>query len=112
MKKLLLIATAAILSIPAIPSALAQHIYVQVGPPAPLVEHPGPRPHEGWVWVAGYHRWDGHGYVWIPAIGSLRRASTPFGFPAIGAMKLAAGTGWRVIGGDSGALRTGPAGRG
>jgi hypothetical protein len=66
MKKLLLIATAAILSIPAIPSALAQHIYVQVGPPAPLVEHPGPRPHEGWVWVAGYHRWDGHGYVWIP----------------------------------------------
>jgi hypothetical protein len=65
-KKLLLIATAALLSLPSIPSALAQHVYIQVEPPHIRVEHPGHRPHPGWYWRAGYYRWDGHAHVWMP----------------------------------------------
>jgi len=63
MKKLLLVAAAsAMLSMPA---AFAQRIVVREAPPPVLVEHPGPRPHAGWVWVPGYHRWDGRHYVWM-----------------------------------------------
>jgi hypothetical protein len=40
-------------------------ITVRVGPPAPIVEHYGPPPHPGYVWIAGYHRWDGNRYVWV-----------------------------------------------
>jgi len=40
-------------------------IVVRIGPPAPLVETAPPPPHEGWVWVKGYHRWDGQRYVWV-----------------------------------------------
>lgn len=63
MKKLLLVAAAALLSFP---PAFAQRIYVRVGPPPVVVEHHGPRPHPGWVWVGGYHRWDGRAYAWAP----------------------------------------------
>ncbi|MGA8530891.1 MAG: hypothetical protein WB622_14340, partial [Acidobacteriaceae bacterium] len=63
MKKLLLIATAALLSLPPL---FAQQVVVRVGPPPVVIEHPGPRPHPGWAWVGGYHRWDGARYVWVP----------------------------------------------
>ena len=47
-------------------AAADTHVYVRVGPPAPVVEvrraAPGPR----YVWVPGYHRWDGRAYVWVP----------------------------------------------
>jgi hypothetical protein len=33
-------------------------------PPPPVVEYVPPPPTVGVVWVAGYHRWNGHGYVW------------------------------------------------
>jgi hypothetical protein len=62
MKKLLLVASVALLSLPA---AFAQRVYVGVAPPPIIVEHPGPRPHPGWVWVGGHHRWDGHRYIWV-----------------------------------------------
>jgi len=65
-KNLLIVATAALLSIPSFSSAFAQRVYVRIGPPPVVVEHPGPRPHEGFVWVGGYHRWDGARYVWVP----------------------------------------------
>jgi hypothetical protein len=49
----------------AVGSANAQ-IYVRIGPPPPrkevLVVRPGPE----YVWVKGYHRWDGNQYVWVP----------------------------------------------
>ncbi len=38
---------------------------VRVAPPAPIVEVHDHPPHPGWVWVDGYHRWDGHRYVWV-----------------------------------------------
>lgn len=33
-------------------------------PPAPVIEAPPAAPPPGQVWVAGYHRWDGHRYQW------------------------------------------------
>ena len=50
----------------ALPASAAARVYVRVGPPAPVVEvrtvAPGPR----YVWVDGYHRWDGRAYAWVP----------------------------------------------
>jgi hypothetical protein len=48
------------------PAAEAARVYVSVAPPVPVVEvQPvAPGPHH--VWVAGYHRWDGNAYVWVP----------------------------------------------
>lgn len=43
----------------------AAQVYVRVGPPRPVFERRPPmRP--GYVWQPGYHRWDGHHYVWVP----------------------------------------------
>lgn len=57
--------TAVLMTIPTAASA-ATRVYVRVGPPAPIVEvrtvSPGPR----YVWVDGYHRWDGRAYAWAP----------------------------------------------
>ncbi len=48
------------------PAAAGTRVYVRIGPPAAVVETrvaaPGPRH----VWVAGYHRWNGQAYVWVP----------------------------------------------
>jgi WXXGXW repeat (2 copies) len=41
-------------------------VVVRVAPPPVVIEHPGPPPHEGYVWTGGYHRWDGNRYVWVP----------------------------------------------
>ncbi|SRR5579883_821951 len=44
----------------------AAEIVVRVGPPAPVFEHRLVRPGPGYVWIGGYHRWDGRAYVWVP----------------------------------------------
>ena len=49
----------------AVGSANAQ-IYVRIGPPPPRREVVVVRPGPQYVWVAGYHRWDGNQYVWVP----------------------------------------------
>jgi WXXGXW repeat (2 copies) len=49
-----------------IPAASNAQIVVKIGPPVAVVEHPGPPPAAGFVWIAGYHRWDGARYVWVP----------------------------------------------
>lgn len=48
------------------PAQAGARVYVRVGPPAPLAEVRvvAPSPHH--VWIAGYHRWDGAAYVWVP----------------------------------------------
>jgi hypothetical protein len=47
-------------------SACAPHrLYVRVGPPAPIVEASYAAPGPGYVWIPGYHRWDGSAYVWV-----------------------------------------------
>lgn len=60
---LMLIAGAAI----AFSAAAEAQVYVRIGPPPPPVREVVPaRPHPGWVWQSGYHRWDGARYVWVP----------------------------------------------
>lgn len=41
-------------------------VFVRVAPPRPLVERPVRRPGPAFVWTAGYHRWTGRAYVWVP----------------------------------------------
>lgn len=46
--------------------AMAQGVVVHVAPPRAVVETRGPAPGPGFVWIAGYHRWTGTAYVWVP----------------------------------------------
>jgi len=48
----------------AIGSASAADIIVKERPPKAVVEVRGHAPGKGYVWVPGYHRWDGGHYVW------------------------------------------------
>ena len=41
-------------------------LYVRVGPPAPVVEMRIGAPGPGYIWVPGYHMWNGGAYVWAP----------------------------------------------
>ena len=41
-------------------------LYVRTGPPAPIYDARIPPPGPGYVWIVGYHRWDGGRYVWVP----------------------------------------------
>jgi hypothetical protein len=50
---------------------MGAEIVVKVAPPARIVETRPVAPGPGYVWVGGYHRWDGHAYVWTP--GEWRR---------------------------------------
>jgi hypothetical protein len=60
-------AMAALLAFTLLPAASnAQEVYVRVGPPAPIVERRPVAPGREYVWVEGYHRWDGARYVWVP----------------------------------------------
>ena len=46
--------------------AFGQEVVIRVAPPHPVVEMRGAAPGPGFVWIAGYHRWDGAAYVWTP----------------------------------------------
>ncbi|MGA9670064.1 MAG: hypothetical protein WBQ94_12700 [Terracidiphilus sp.] len=60
------IALAVLLALTQIPAASNAQVVVRIGPPPVVVEHPGPPPERGFVWVSGYHRWDDGRYVWVP----------------------------------------------
>ena len=45
-------------------SQAAVVVDVNVAPPPPRVIAPPP-PRVGYVWAAGYWRWNGHRYVWV-----------------------------------------------
>src|ERR1700683_1909500 len=47
-------------------SVLAAEIVVRVAPPAPIVETRGVAPGPGYVWISGYHNWNGTAHVWVP----------------------------------------------
>jgi hypothetical protein len=67
LKKILatvLLASSMLLGLAANATPANAQIYVRVGPPAPRIEHPRVRP--GYVWVNGYHRWNGRAYAWTP----------------------------------------------
>jgi hypothetical protein len=44
----------------------AQEVVVKIAPPHAIVERRGPAPEAGFVWIDGYHKWDGRAYVWVP----------------------------------------------
>jgi len=46
-------------------AATAGRVYVRVGPPARVVEVRPVSPGPGYIWIDGYHRWDGRAYVWV-----------------------------------------------
>jgi hypothetical protein len=54
----------ALLALCLAPAVSMAQVTVRIGPPPPVHEHYGPRPHRGWVWQPGYHAWDGNRYVW------------------------------------------------
>jgi hypothetical protein len=47
-------------------SARGGVVYVDAAPPEALVEVVGTAPAPNHVWIRGYHRWNGSGYVWWP----------------------------------------------
>jgi hypothetical protein len=47
-------------------SAGAADVIVRVAPPAAIVETRPAAPGAGYVWQAGYHRWNGTAYAWVP----------------------------------------------
>ena len=47
-------------------SAGAAEVIVRVAPPAAIVETRPVAPGAGYVWIGGYHRWDGAAYAWVP----------------------------------------------
>jgi len=60
------IALALLLAFALAPAASVAQVYVRVGPPAPIYERRGPPPDRGYVWIGGYHRYEGDRYVWTP----------------------------------------------
>jgi hypothetical protein len=60
------IALAALIALTFLPAASYAQVVVRIGPPPPVVEHRPPPPDHGYVWIAGYQRWDGARYVWSP----------------------------------------------
>ena len=46
-------------------TAGAQEVLVTVAPPHAVVEKRPVRPGREYVWIPGYHRWDGHAHVWV-----------------------------------------------
>ena len=55
-----------VISAACVSAAPRERIYVRVGPPAPIVETRVVSPGRGYVWVTGYHVWNGAAYVWTP----------------------------------------------
>ena len=47
-------------------SAMAADVIIRVAPPRPLVEQRVVAPGPGYVWIPGFHRWDGRAYGWVP----------------------------------------------
>jgi hypothetical protein len=66
MKKPLLIAACGLFLTAGIASQA--QVAIRIGPPPPPHEviPPPPPEHRDWAWHAGYHRWDGAHYVWVP----------------------------------------------
>jgi hypothetical protein len=67
MNKLLLSAVCGLIFTAGIANA---QVVVRIGPPErphEVIPSP-PHEHPDWAWHAGYHRWDGNKYVWVPGV--------------------------------------------
>ena len=47
-------------------TAQAADIVIRIAPPHARIEHRPIRPGPDYVWVGGYHRYEGNAYVWVP----------------------------------------------
>jgi len=56
---------ALLLSAGMVVSAVGAEVVVRLAPPHAVVEHRGPAPGAGYVWIPGYHNWDGSRHVWV-----------------------------------------------
>ena len=65
MRKYLAILALAVALTPVPPALAGVRVYVNVRPPAPIVEVRPVAPGPLHVWIPGYHRWDGHAHVWV-----------------------------------------------
>jgi|SRR5580658_3836140 hypothetical protein len=77
--------------------AFGQEVVVRVAPPHPLVEERVIAPGPGYVWIAGYHRWDGAAYVWTPESGKRLRILTHTGLHIAGPPAWWMGAGGRAL---------------
>ncbi|HTD53636.1 MAG TPA: hypothetical protein VK780_11475 [Thermoanaerobaculia bacterium] len=48
------------------PAEAGVRVYVGVAPPPVVVETVPVAPSPRHVWIPGFHRWDGHAYIWAP----------------------------------------------
>ena len=46
----------------------AAEVVIRIAPPRAVVERRMVAPGPGYVWVGGYHRWDGNAYAWTPGV--------------------------------------------
>ena len=65
-------------------AAPRNRVYVRIGPPAPIVERRIVAPGPGYVWIPGFHSWDGRAYLWRPGRWDTAHARTRAGFPRAG----------------------------
>jgi hypothetical protein len=49
-------------------SPVMAEVVVRIAPPHVIVERRPPPPGREYVWVSGYHRWDGNAYAWTPGM--------------------------------------------
>jgi hypothetical protein len=59
-------ALAILLALTLMPAASFAQVVIRIGPPAPIVERRPPPPDRGYVWIDGYHRYEGGQYIWTP----------------------------------------------
>ena len=93
------IALALLLALTLLPAASFAQVVIRIGPPPPVVEERGPPPERGYVWIDGYHRWDGDRYVWTP--GRWERPPHPgtrYGWRTTGFTATADGCWWKATG--------------
>lgn len=88
------IAMAVLLALTLLPAASYAQVVIRVGPPPVIVEHPGPPPERGFIWIGGYHRWDGARYAWVP--GHYERPPHP-GARWVGHRYVRRGGGWVFV---------------
>jgi hypothetical protein len=76
------------------PTGVFAQTYVQINPPAAVVETVPAKPGPGYVWVPGYYRWNGVRYVWVPGHWVLHEGAW-----CAGHWVHVAGRGWHWVAG-------------
>jgi hypothetical protein len=56
---------AAVLSMGCVVTPPPGAVFVRTAPPVGVVEVQGIAPGPGFVWIPGFHRWDGASHVWV-----------------------------------------------